>query len=135
MFGYHSDKLTKKTIRNEKTRLNQYRVFEYGQYKFAKPLWGLVKSPSLDMDMVWVNSYDIMGHEAIQDVLMGNGIGDMLAAIAEHEQNHVDHLSILNYSFLVTRKNARLNFHLVRESEPELLAKSFATAYAFQYAT
>ena len=119
VFRYHGDKLTKKTITKGRTRLgNEYRVFEYGKMKNVKPSWQLIKSPSMDTDMVWVFPNDCMGHEELRDILMRNGFGEVLAAIAEHDQNCVDHLTILNLSFVVTRKNTKLNFHL--DYEPAL---------------
>ena len=77
----------------------------------------------MDTDMVWVFPNDCMGHEELRDILMANGFGKVLAAIAEHEQNCVDHLTILNLSFVVTRKNTKLNFHL--DYEPSLQGQAW----------
>ena len=119
VFRYHGDKLTKKTITKGRTRIgNEYRVLEYGKSKNAKPSWQLIKFPSMDTDMVWVFPSDPQGHEELKKILMQNGFGGVLAAIAEREQNCVDHLTILNLSFVVTRKNTKLNFHL--DYEPAL---------------
>ena len=83
-----------------------------------KPSWQLVKSPSSDTDMVFVYPYDSIGHTEIQDIIMQNGFGKVLGAIAEQERSRVDHLNVINYSFLVTRKNTKLHVHL--DYEPTL---------------
>jgi hypothetical protein len=121
VFSYNSDKLKKKMVVGTEGRTrfdNERRVFEYGKYRCAKPSWELVKAPSAYTDMVWVFPNDPLGHKDLEEILMENGFANVLAAIADHENGALEHLTILNMSFITTRRNSKLNFHL--DFEPRL---------------
>ena len=77
-----------------------------------------MKAPSTHTNMVWVYLQDPMGQEDLKDIFMEHGFEKVLAAIADHEKGTLQHLNILNMSFIVSRINIKFNFHL--DFEPKL---------------
>ena len=153
VFGYNGKDIIKSACGTGKTRDgNEYRLHDLGKNKYAKRTWQVIQTPSLDSDMVWVYPNDCIGHNDILAVMMENGFGNVLSAIGEQEGSTVDHLSIVNFAFLVSRKNTKFCFHLdheprlqgqawtviipleiVRKSQPELCVKPSHSSTARQH--
>jgi hypothetical protein len=124
VFNY-SDRLTK-TVPGSKTKTylgNDSRVYEIGRSKHTKPLWQLVRVPSIYTDMVFVYPYEYQGHNELANILKRNGFDNVLQSVAEHANGGVRHLNILNISFLVTSRNDKFKFHL--DFEPTLKGQAW----------